>query len=1118
MMTIQTNGEMLPPDWKMTDDTSITCLKTVQDKNYYLNDKKTAIKLTKAAKADDLVVGVNKDKSYTLFLSTGAYVRTVIPLLNFYKKVLQSSTPVLRKNEVAGLTVEVKSVRPAYDKNRTPVQYTVKMVVDKEIVTVTFYETTLKILVQGGPKSVKFAEDALIPYLEKEIAAEKKAIKDVNKAALKSKYVCDVCDDHFETKTKLNKHFDGHMKSNPVAPTKILRRKSNLDDSGGLDIFRCQEILAGSGGLEMENNKEVVASLIAEVVEASSVAPPRLDGQQSTKTPALKPPQEFQEFQSSQPETPQINLSKSQLLPNYCFMLDVYDDEVNSAKVGQKIHKCPLDGSNDKVEISEGFLAQNIKLQFNFSTLPSPIGQKTPPPQDVQNTQEKCTYLCIICGNEFDEGEKLDKHEEWHHRGFGKKQMLGVTTLLDSSQGVEGQQHQTGLTYPSNYSQGVEVRQVLKQQTGILDRVPNSSQGVEGQPLLNQQQGALNPSATSWLPGLQTFTPSTVSLSPLPPTSRGLEKENTMPEGWKKHTCEICEHKASFVLDIWKHKAEVHGECLEEEFLLYVFAEQNFEMGERVRRLQQSVQSNMNHEGATLADVVESQAQSIINDAKIKKRLDDLEKKSKGDKHNSILANPTVKSKEEVDAGNNHEYETCTVCQEIFRKGAALQDHILARHCVQSREMTELLKIHQELLNTIITSQVKQQNVIENIEKDIKHIRQTPLTPISGVPMQTPAPLHVQPLVAPHPLTHQAPESTSTPHSIQPPLHQPVPQPSNPPPLPSPPSLLQPHYLQLPRLPAWPQPAAPTRFTVPPTPQVSQKKQDPVLPESWKPKIGFVADSIGHNANFEILEKATGAKIKRSKAYCSKSGGKFPMKNFTDVVPKAMSEEQFEYLVVQASSTDLTNLNGLPVDTVNEYYRQQASLSSYQMVASVDSALTSYPNLKGVVLMERTPRYDNLHDLNLYANSVLHEAVASSRNLNKIFIGQHTLQCEGGLRASRYGAPASHHNYDGIHLRGTSGRMAYTRSVASIFQQAGILSSPLQVIVPKMNSRSSSKNHVNFQPADRRRGFINQSRRQESFQSVGRSKGFSQQQNKTPVPLMEQEFNLPTQNRFQVFC
>ena len=96
--------------------------------------------------------------------------------------------------------------------------------------------------------------------------------------------------------------------------------------------------------------------------------------------------------------------------------------------------------------------------------------------------------------------------------------------------------------------------------------------------------------------------------------------------------------------------------------------------------------------------------------------------------------------------------------------------------------------------------------------------------------------------------------------------------------------------------------------------------------------------------------------------------------------------------------------------------------------------------------MERTPRYDDLHDLNVYANSVLHEAVASSRNLKKIFIGQHTLQCEGGLRASRYGTPSSHPNHDGIHLRGTSGRMAYTRSVASIFQQAGLLASPLQVI------------------------------------------------------------------------
>ena len=53
----------------------------------------------------------------------------------------------------------------------------------------TFYETTVKMLVQVGPMSVKFTEDALIPYLERKVKSERQAIKEVNMAALK-KNVC----------------------------------------------------------------------------------------------------------------------------------------------------------------------------------------------------------------------------------------------------------------------------------------------------------------------------------------------------------------------------------------------------------------------------------------------------------------------------------------------------------------------------------------------------------------------------------------------------------------------------------------------------------------------------------------------------------------------------------------------------------------------------------------------------------------------------------------------------------------------------------------------------------------------------------------------------------------
>ena len=72
------------------------------------------------------------------------------------------------------------------------------------------------------------------------------------------------------------------------------------------------------------------------------------------------------------------------------------------------------------------------------------------------------------------------------------------------------------------------------------------------------------------------------------------------------------------------------------------------------------------------------------------------------------------------------ESETCTVCKIQVRNVTVLQEHILARHCVQSQEVAQLFKMHQQLLNTIITLQTNQQDIIENISKDITQMKQQP--------------------------------------------------------------------------------------------------------------------------------------------------------------------------------------------------------------------------------------------------------------------------------------------------------------------------------------------------------------------------------------------------------
>ena len=54
----------------------------------------------------------------------------------------------------------------------------------------------------------------------------------------------------------------------------------------------------------------------------------------------------------------------------------------------------------------------------------------------------------------------------------------------------------------------------------------------------------------------------------------------------------------------------------------------------------------------------------------------------------------------EDDLYSTFEEETCTVCKIKVRSVKCLQEHILSKHCNQAPEVLEVLKMHQQLLNT----------------------------------------------------------------------------------------------------------------------------------------------------------------------------------------------------------------------------------------------------------------------------------------------------------------------------------------------------------------------------------------------------------------------------------
>ena len=348
----------------------------------------------------------------------------------------------------------------------------------------------------------------------------------------------------------------------------------------------------------------------------------------------------------------------------------------------------------------------------------------------------------------------------------------------------------------------------------------------------------------------------------------------------------------------------------------------------------------------------------------------------------------------------------CETCGECCTNTSTLQKHILSKHCMYSNgQVNELLKMHLELLNTLLTKQSATEQIINqlvvgqedlaNYVKSIKTVSSyAPLPPSNPMPPSNPLPSYSRAAQPQAPLA-RAPQA-------QPPL-----------------SLAPP-------------PQAPQSQDVAPLQQIE------ALGECSGKKISWIADSIGHNIHFEEIEKVTGAKIKKRKAYGSvkASGQKFPDANFTDVVPQETLNQDVDFLVMQASSVDLTNL---PADASEEYARQTALISSSNMVTAARTALRNNPKIKKVIVMQTTPRYDSKHNLNIYAQEKLEEAVAKVQG-DKIVVGKHTLACEdGGLRASRFG-DVRKSQVDGIHLKGSSGRMAYTRSVGKIFAAAGLIS------------------------------------------------------------------------------
>ena len=237
-----------------------------------------------------------------------------------------------------------------------------------------------------------------------------------------------------------------------------------------------------------------------------------------------------------------------------------------------------------------------------------------------------------------------------------------------------------------------------------------------------------------------------------------------------------------------------------------------------------------------------------------------------------------------------------------------------------------------------------------------------------------------------------------------------------------------------------------------PAPKVTKPVQ------SEPPKMLYIGDSISANVDIGALEVATQAEFVKAKAYSSiedrvsnvaKQAAKFPASNFTNVIPTELNKGKYQCLILQSGSVDITNLNTKDEPSNHiEYFKQETVRSAHNLFNAATNGLRMQPTLRKIVIMKQVPRYDPSNvdplglkpSLALLFNNTITGLWMDSPNKDKIFIGEHNVDCTGAIRESRYRHTKSG-RYDGIHLYGSSGRKALTLSVLNILKAANVTSS-----------------------------------------------------------------------------
>ena len=303
----------------------------------------------------------------------------------------------------------------------------------------------------------------------------------------------------------------------------------------------------------------------------------------------------------------------------------------------------------------------------------------------------------------------------------------------------------------------------------------------------------------------------------------------------------------------------------------------------------------------------------------------------------------------------------------------------------------------------------------------------------------------------------------------------------------------------------------------PPAPQARRGRK--------KAKLLIAGDSLLAHHDRDMVKAATKKEVLEvqevkcyTSVYSNEPEVRFRRKNFKDVVPAELEDSDFTAVLMQSSSVELTNLKGK--GAAPALLKQTAVVAARNMF-DVAAAAATFPTVETVILAEAPPRIDEMSEHAKSGNKELSRLwqEAEPALKEKIVIGKHdylTKLCpcsdaecqqfpgpQGGLEASRYGTVDTHgRSYDGIHFRGSSGKIANTRSLIEILASVG-LATP----VPRTSELEASL-PGQWQGQRQGQGQGQGLRQEQPWQQQGRRKGGKGQRRRDP-------FQLALSNRFQ---